>query len=94
MKTKARIDGIIVSIDANGEHDLPVESTLSHRFEVVDGVILEKEKYAGLTDNEVRQLDHEDAQVRLTAAQDEWDSAEEKVGDRPLNLPPLTLLEE
>ena len=94
MATKARIENNLVHIDDNGEHTLPLESSLSHRFEVVDGNIVEKAKYAGLTDNQVRQLDHDEAQARVDVAQAEWDAAEEKVGDRPLDLPPLTLPEE
>lgn len=97
MATKANIfDGRVV-FDDSGEFTLPVQSALPHRFDVVDGVIVEKEKYAGLTDNQVRQQDHEEAAEINAAAIAAWEDLDDEMKaklPRPLELPPLTLPEE
>lgn len=83
-------DGLICWIDPAGSHDLPIESTLPHRFKLVDGEIVDK--YNGVTDNKVRELDHADAVEALKAVQDAWDEDEsENKGPRPSDLPPLDL---
>ena len=95
MATKANIFmDRMVMFDENGEFDLPIESTLPHRFEVVDGVIVDK--YNGVTDREVRIQDHAEAQARVDELQAAWDALpeEERVGERPADLPELILPEE
>lgn len=87
MATKVRIEMGRIVADENGTLTLPIESNLWHRFEVVDGAIVDK--YNGVTDLEVRQQDHVDAQANLDVKQAEWDAAEVKIGERPLDLPPL-----
>ncbi|EME70011.1 hypothetical protein H261_10692 [Paramagnetospirillum caucaseum] len=42
-------------IGPEGDHDLPVESTLGHRFQLVDGEVVDR--YDGATDDEVREID-------------------------------------
>lgn len=95
VTTKGFIFGNSVIIDPNGDVTLPIDSTLPHRFEVVDGVVVDK--YNGKTDNEVRIADHAEAQARVDAAQAEWDAATEEerktLGPRPVDLPELTLPE-
>ncbi len=44
-------------IGPEGDHDLPVDSTLGHRFHLVDGEVIDH--YDGVTDDEVRRLDAE-----------------------------------
>jgi hypothetical protein len=87
MTAKVRIEMGRIVADENGTLTLPIESDLWHRFGVVDGAIVDK--YNGMTDLQVRQKDHEDAQKLLDEKQAEWDAAEVKDGPRPLDLPPL-----
>ena len=42
-------------IGPEGDHDLPVDSTLGHRFQLVDGEVVDR--YDGATDDEVREID-------------------------------------
>ena len=42
-------------IGPEGDHDLPVDSTLGHRFHLVDGEVIDR--YDGVTDDEVREID-------------------------------------
>ncbi|WP_096701319.1 hypothetical protein [Magnetospirillum sp. 15-1] len=42
-------------IGPEGDHDLPVDSTLGHRFQLVDGKVIDR--YDGVTDDEVREID-------------------------------------
>lgn len=86
-KTKVSIVNDEIVKDENGELVLPIESNLWHRFEIVEGTIVDK--YDGVSDAEVRRIDHEAALERNVAAIAEWDAAEEKIGERPLPLPPL-----
>jgi hypothetical protein len=44
-------------IGPEGDHDLPVDSTLGHRFQLVEGEVVDR--YDGVTDDEVRKLDAE-----------------------------------
>ena len=44
-------------IGPEGDHDLPVDSTLGHRFQLVDGEVIDR--YDGVTDDEVREVDAE-----------------------------------
>ena len=49
-------------IGPEGDHDLPVDSTLGHRFQLVDGKVVDR--YGGVTDDEVRRLDAEHVSER------------------------------
>jgi hypothetical protein len=42
-------------IGPEGDHDLPVDSTLGHRFQLIDGKVVDR--YDGATDDEVREID-------------------------------------
>lgn len=42
-------------IGPEGDHALPVDSTLGHRFQLVDGEVVDR--YDGVTDDEVREID-------------------------------------
>ena len=42
-------------IGPEGDHDLPVDSVLGHRFQLVDGEVIDR--YDGVTDDEVREID-------------------------------------
>ena len=42
-------------IGPEGDHDLPVDSVLGHRFHLVDGEVVDR--YDGATDDEVREID-------------------------------------
>ena len=44
-------------IGPEGDHDLPVDSTRGHRFQLVDGEVIDR--YDGVTDDEVREVDAE-----------------------------------
>ena len=46
-------------IGPNGDHALPVDSELGHRFQMVDGAVVDL--YGGVTDDEVKTLDAENA---------------------------------
>lgn len=94
MATKAIIQNNRVVFADDGNIDLPIESSLPHRFEIVDGSIVDK--YNGITDREVRIQDHAEAQARVDELQAAWDALpeEERVGERPADLPELTLPEE
>ena len=55
-------------IGETGDYDLPVESVLGHRFQLVDGVVVDK--YNGVTDEEVKRLDEITAQEQQAAEQE------------------------
>ena len=42
-------------IGPEGDHDLPVDSVLGHRFQLVDGEVVDR--YDGVSDDEVREID-------------------------------------
>ncbi|AVM76193.1 hypothetical protein [Magnetospirillum gryphiswaldense] len=44
-------------IGPEGDYDLPVDSTLGHRFQLVDGEVVDR--YDGVSDDEVREVDAE-----------------------------------
>jgi hypothetical protein len=46
-------------IGPDGDHALPVKSELGHRFQLVDGSVVDL--YGGVTDDEVKSLDAETA---------------------------------
>jgi hypothetical protein len=64
----------------NGEYETPIESALPHRFELRDGKVVDK--YNGISDEEVKLKDHEDAVKAALANKDHEDKA------APLPTPP------
>jgi hypothetical protein len=87
MKISFSGEGFVGQFLENGEFDLPIESNLPHRFELKDGVVLDK--YDGVTDDQVKVIDHERAiayrEELIVKAKDE-DEAE---GNIPAELPAL-----
>lgn len=59
MKISFEAEGLTGQFLENGDHELPIESDLPHRFELKDGVVLDK--YNGVSDDEVKRIDHEAA---------------------------------
>lgn len=95
MTLKASVIGSVVVLDPNGEYDLPFESKLMHRFALVDGQIVDK--YNGVSDTQVRVVDHEAAMARNQEEIAAWEALDEEAKEktpRPIELPPLTLPEE
>ena len=85
----------VVSFDENGEYETDIVTSLPHRLDVVDGVVVDK--YPGKTDNEVKIADHEKALERLAQDRAEWDELDDEVKtkvERPADLPELDLPEE
>lgn len=56
MKLHFEFEGAIAEIGDFGKYDAPIESVLPHRFELRDGVVIDK--YDGVTDEEVKVIDH------------------------------------
>ena len=52
-------------IGPDGDYDLPVESVLGHRFQLVDGVVVDR--YDGVTDDEVKDVDARRAADKVAA---------------------------
>jgi len=85
----------VVEFHENGDYETDIVTSLPHRLDVVDGVVVDK--YPGKTDNEVKIADHEKAAAELAKRKDEWNklSDEEKKNvERPEDLPELDLPEE
>ena len=55
-------------ISEDGDYDLPVDSELGHRFQLVDGVVADR--YDGVTDEEVRATDAQSAAEKEGAVLD------------------------
>lgn len=49
----------LAEISENGEYSVKVKSVLGHRFSLVDGKVVDK--YNGVSDDEVKKIDHEAA---------------------------------
>jgi hypothetical protein len=75
--------------DENGDLRTPVDSNLGHRFYLEDGEV--KDRYNGVSDNSVREIDHEQAMERNVAEIAAWEALPEPKGSRPPDLPPLVL---
>ena len=85
----------VVSFDENGEYETDIVTSLPHRLDVVDGVVVDK--YPGKTDDEVKIADHEKALERLAQDRAEWDELDDEIKatvGRPADLPELDLPEE
>jgi hypothetical protein len=94
-KMKINYYGGVVSFDENGQYETDIVTSLPHRLDVVDGVVVDK--YPGKTDNEVKQADHEAALERLAQDRAEWDKLDDEIKEnveRPADLPELDLPEE
>ena len=85
----------VVSFDENGEYETDIVTSLPHRLDVVDGVVVDK--YPGKTDDEVKIADHEKALERLAQDRAEYDELDDEIKakvERPADLPELDLPEE
>lgn len=85
----------VVEFNENGEFETDIVTTLPHRLDVVDGVVVDK--YPGKTDNQVRKADHKEAIKLAKQMQAEWDALPEEtraIVPRPEDLPELDLPEE
>jgi hypothetical protein len=90
---KFNYNGGAVEFNPNGEYETNIVTSLPHRLDVVDGVVVDK--YPGKTDNEVKIADHAEAAKRVKDDQAEWDALPEpRPGIRPADLPTLELPEE
>lgn len=58
------IDAGTAFIHSEGEYSVPYASKLGHRFSLVDGQVVDK--YNGVTDEEVKQIDYEAAVALAT----------------------------
>lgn len=59
MKLHFEFEGAIAEIGDFGQYEAPIESVLPHRFELKDGIVIDK--YDGVSDEEVKRIDHEAA---------------------------------
>jgi hypothetical protein len=80
-------EGFVGQFLENGEYDIPVESDLPHRFELKDGVVVDK--YNGVSDDEVRRIDHETAMAAREAVIAAVEAGDEIEANIPPELPPL-----
>ena len=71
----------------NGDYDLPIESDLPHRFELKDGVVIDK--YDGVSDDEVKRIDHEAAIAIREEIIAKVEAGDEEEASIPAELPPL-----
>ena len=71
----------------NGDYDLPIESDLPHRFKLEDGVVVDK--YDGVSDDEVKRIDHEAAIAAREAIIAKVEAGEEEEINIPAEIPPL-----
>ena len=80
-------EGFVGQFLENGEYDLPIESDLPHRFELKDGVVLDK--YNGVSDDEVKRIDHEAAIAAREAVIAAVEAGDEVEANIPAELPSL-----
>jgi len=73
-------EGTTGEFNEDGEYETPIESALPHRFELKDGKVVDK--YNGISDEEVKLKDHEDAVKTALNNKDHEDKA------APLQTPP------
>ena len=81
MKISFAGEGFAGQFLEDGQYDLPIESDLPHRFELKDGVVLDK--YDGVTDGRVKEIDHEKA----IAAREEIIAKIEAGDEEEINIP-------
>ena len=87
MKISFMGEGFVGQFLENGEYDLPIESDLPHRFELKDGVVLDK--YNGVSDDEVKRIDHEAAIAAREAVIAAVEAGDEVEANIPAELPSL-----
>lgn len=87
MKISFMGEGFVGQFLEHGEYDLPIESDLPHRFELKDGVVLDK--YNGVSDDEVKRIDHEAAIAARLEFIAKVEAGEEEESNIPPELPPL-----
>jgi hypothetical protein len=80
MKLHFEFEGSVAEIGDFGKYDAPIESALPHRFELRDGVVIDK--YDGVSDEEVRVIDH------AAATQAALDHVDADGNPAPLDPPP------
>jgi hypothetical protein len=80
-------EGFVGQFLENGEYDLPIESDLPHRFELRDGVVVDK--YDGVSDDEVKRIDHERAMAEREAVIAAVEAGDEIESNIPPELPSL-----
>jgi len=59
MKLSFAFEGAAPQIDPHGQYESPIETTLLHRLTLKDGKVVDL--YNGVSDDEVRKIDHETA---------------------------------
>ena len=87
MKISFMGEGFAGQFLENGDYDLPIESDLPHRFKLEDGVVVDK--YDGVSDDEVKRIDHEAAIAAREAIIAKVEAGEEEEINIPAEIPPL-----
>ena len=80
-------EGFVGQFLENGEYEIPIESDLPHRFELRDGVVVDK--YNGVSDDEVKRIDHEAAMAAREAVIAAVEAGDEIEANIPPELPSL-----
>jgi hypothetical protein len=87
MKISFMGEGFAGQFLENGDYDLPIESDLPHRFELKDGVVVDK--YNGVSDDEVKVIDHAAAIAAREEIIAKVEAGDEVEVNIPAELPPL-----
>lgn len=87
MKISFMGEGFAGQFLEHGDYDLPIESDLPHRFELKDGVVVDK--YNGVSDDEVKRIDHEAAIAAREAIIAAVEAGEEEEINIPAEIPAL-----
>jgi hypothetical protein len=87
MKISFSGEGFVGQFLEQGEYDLPIESDLPHRFELKDGVVIDK--YNGVSDDEVKEIDWQAAVDNRLAIIAKVEAGEEDESNIPAEVPPL-----
>jgi hypothetical protein len=87
MKISFMGEGFAGQFLENGDYDLPIESDLPHRFKLEDGVVVDK--YNGVSDDEVKRIDHEAAIAAREEIIAKVEAGEEEEINIPAEIPPL-----
>lgn len=87
MKISFMGEGFVGQFLENGDYELPIESDLPHRFELRDGVVIDK--YNGVSDDEVKRIDHEAAVAAREEIIARVEAGDEDENNIPAELPPL-----
>jgi hypothetical protein len=87
MKISFMGEGFAGQFLENGDYDLPIESDLPHRFKLEDGVVVDK--YDGVSDDEVKRIDHERAIAEREAVVAAVEAGDEVEANIPPEIPAL-----